>query len=69
MQVVKLGMSVIYKRNHRDSCVLGTIVLFPTGRSLESEGSPPPVPDRDATEMLLGTALGALVMARRFLKS
>jgi len=69
MQVLKLGMSVIYERNHRDSCVFGARHALSDWAPFRDEDSPLPVPDRGATETLLGTALGALVVARRFLKS
>jgi len=68
MQVLKLG-------NAGD---LSGIIEFPAfwghyalsdWTLFRGEDSPPPVPDRGATEMLLGTVLGALGMARRFLKS
>ena len=47
----------------------GAIMFFPTGRCLETKGSPPPVPDDGATENVARLPLVRLVMARRFLKS
>ena len=68
MQVLKLG-------NAGD---LSGIIEFPAfwghyalsrWTLFRGEDSPPPVPDRGATEMLLATAFGVLVMAWRILKS
>jgi len=69
MQVLKLGMSVIYKRKSFEIPAFWGHHALSDWTLFRGEDNPPPVPDRGATEMLLGTALGALGMARRFLKS
>jgi hypothetical protein len=47
----------------------GTTQYGLSGWTLFGPGTPPGVPDGGTTVMLLGTALGALGMARRFLKT